>query len=40
MLDDGVKLTNREGGLQVKDIAEVLVEHLIVEKGDDGNHTH
>ena len=40
MLDDGVKLTNREGGLQVKDIAEVLVEHLITKKEDDENHPH
>ncbi len=31
MLEDGVKLTNRETTLQVKDIAEVLVEHLVPE---------
>jgi hypothetical protein len=31
MLEDGVKLTNREATLQVRDIAEVLVEHLTPE---------
>lgn len=31
MMEDGIKLTEREGAMQVKDIAEVLVEHLKVE---------
>jgi Fe-S oxidoreductase len=28
MLEDGVKLTNREGALEVRDIAEIMVENL------------
>lgn len=35
MMDDGVKLTNREGAVQVKDIAEVLVEHLVTPNKSD-----
>ena len=29
MMEDGIKITNRDEQMQVKDIAEVLAEHLV-----------